>query len=339
MRSRILKLCPVLLATMVGFFRAQLAEAQVVGCKSDESDRRRLMVITNPTTLKATTLRTFAGRIVDSEPSPHGRYVGAMVVNPDSEKDGLWTFTFYALDSRGRTVATVANAQGFSFSPNDDFVAVTTGRPMEGATGFVPEATQVVDLKSKKQWSVPEFKDATEVDWTDLPGEGLTLLARKPLGRSKVWKYRLRNKRALATKWKSIHFSPDGKFYYLTPRESIEAGMCKPGDRNDSCIRAFSAANKEVKLRLRKRVRRLLGWTGRTGHELLVRDGFGDEEEGMEIDLATGRMRVLKERLSRKWKLRRGARLLEEKKGKLRIRMNKLFDEIDERRRRRRNNY
>lgn len=335
MRVRRVLLCSVSLGAVLGCAH-RVAHAEVVGCRSDDVDRRRLMVINDPKTLKPKHLRTFDGRIVESEPSPHGRFVGVLVVDPKSNHEGLWTFTFHAIDQRGRTVATVPKAQGFSFSPNDDYVAVTTGRPLEGASGFVPEATQVVDLKAKKQWSVPEFKDATEVDWTNLPDEGLTLMAKKPLGRQKVWKYRLKNRRAIGTKWKGIHFSPDGKYYYMTPREAIDAGMCKPGDKNDSCIRAYSSRNKEVKLRLRKRVRRLLGWTGRTGHELMVRDGFGREEERMEIDLATGRMRVLKERLNRKWKLRRGARLLEEKKGKLRIRMNKLFDEINERTRRRR---
>ncbi|MEM7676264.1 MAG: hypothetical protein AAF449_09700 [Myxococcota bacterium] len=319
-----------------------IAGAEVVGCKTDESDRHRLLVIDNPNSPNPHVLRTFKGKIVESNPSPEGGYVGAMVVDPESRGSGLPTFTFYVMDARGRTVAQVAYAQGFSFSPEDRYVAVTTGRPYEGASGFEPVATKIVDLKTKRQWEVPELKDATEVDWTNLP-EGMSLLAKKPLGEKKIWKYLVSRRKAAATNWKGLHFSPDGEYYYLTPREAIEAGMCEPGRKEDSCLRAFSRRGKELKLRLKKRFRRAMGWSGRNGHELIVREGLGKQEEEMEIDLASGRMRVLKERLNKKWHLRRGAQLIEEKKGKLRIRVNDMFRELrkqrEERQKRRRSNY
>ena len=316
---------------------AAQAAAQVVGCRTDDEDRHRLLVISDMKTLSPQLFRTFDGKIVDSEPSITGKYVGAMVVDPKSQNPDLPAFVFHVLDKRGKTVASVAKAQGFAFSPDDRYVAVTTGSPYEGATGFRPEATQVLDLQTGKRWEVPEFKDATEIDWTNLPDEGLTLVAKKPLGTSKVWKYRLKNRLAKATKWKSVHFSPDGEYYYMTPREVIEAGMCKVGDRNDSCIRAFSRSNKEMKLNLRQRFRRAIGWAGPRGHDLLVRDGFGKDEEHMQIDLATGRMAKIKERLNRRWKLRRGVRAIDdESKGKIRLRMNELMEELEENSKKRR---
>ncbi len=325
---------------------ASVAEAQIVGCRADEQDRHRLLVIRDPKSLKSEVLKSFDGKIVESEPSPKGKFVGAMVANSSDASSGLWTFTLHVIDGRGRTVARVKDAQSFKFSPDERYVAVTTGQPFEGASGFRPDGVRITDLRTKKSWTVPELKDAIEVDWTDLPDDGLTLVAKKPLGDTKVWKYQLAKRRAQRTKWKGIHFSPDGKYYYMTPREVIDAGLCKVGDKEDSCVRTFTDKNEEVKLRLRRRFRRLLGWTGKSGHELLATDGKADDEESMEIDLDTGRMRILKEKLNRKWKTRRGIRLLEKKRGELRMRREELFDEIemlkkrrDERRRRRRNNY
>ena len=52
-------------------------------------------------------------------------------------------------------------------------------------------------------------QDATEVEWTSLPGEGLTLMAKKPAVRRKIWKYRLGDRRCQATEYKGLHFSPD----------------------------------------------------------------------------------------------------------------------------------
>ena len=339
----------VLLGFGLSVSTAATVEAQpIVGCKADEKDRHRLLVIKDPKSLKSNVLRTFSGKIVDSSPSTSGRYIGALVAKSLDREKGLWSFALHVVNEQGKTVTEVDNAQDFKFSPDDRYVAVTIGTPYEGASGFRPQATRVVDLQTMKSWDIPELKDATEIDWTTLPDDGLSLIAKKPTGRSKVWKYRMKNRRALATKWKSIHFSPDGKYYYMTPREAIDAGLCKAKDKNDSCVRAFSWKNKEVKLRIRKRIRRLLGWTGRTGHELAAEEGYGADEHGMEIDLETGRMAILKEKINRKWKTRRGVRILEEKRGRLKARTNKLFDELDrlkqrrqerrERRRRRRQN-
>ena len=310
---------------------------EVVGCRADDKDRRNLLVIDNVKTLRPHLLRRFRGKVVESEPSNSGRYVGALVVNPESQKEGLWRFDFHVVNRLGKTVYEVKNAQAFKFSPDDRYAAVTVGLPLEGAGGFKPEGTTIVDLRAKTEWSVPELKDATEVDWTTLPDEGLTLVGKKPSGKQKVWAYRLKNRRAWATKWKGIHFSPDGEYYYMTPRETIEAGLCRPSNRDDSCIRAYQRkGDKEMKLPIRKRVRRIFGWAGIKGHELLMRDGIGKEEEAMQVDLATGRRQILKEKLNRKWKPRPGLRLIEEKKGQIRLRFNRLMDELEQNREERR---
>ncbi len=317
------------------------AHAQdVIGCKVDDEDRHRLLVIDDAENLEPHLLRRFDGKVVDSMPSPNGKYIGALVSDPDSDQDGLWTFTLHVLNQKGRTLTTVKNAQGFAFSPDERYVAVTTGQPFEGASGFVPEATRVIDLSSRRlrryrSWEIPELKDATEVDWTTLPGEGLTLMAKKPLGKQKIWKYLVKQRRARGTDWKGLHFSPDGKYYYMTPREAIEEGMCEPGNEDDSCLRAFTSQNKELRLRLKKRFRRALGWTGNNGHELLITEGTGKAEEEMEIDLESGRMRVLEERLNKRWRVRRGAHFIDdETRGRMKLKADRLFEELEQMRKR-----
>lgn len=311
------------------------AWAQISGCRADDADPRRLMVITDPDKPEPKLLRAFERRILESEPSTNGLFVGALVLDPASDPEALRTFTLHVVDPKGKTVVTVDKAQAFKFSPDDRYVAVTVGTPFEGAEGFRPEATRVVDLKTKKGWSIPELKEATEIDWTTLPDEGLTLMAKKPTGEQNVWKYRLKNRVARATKWRGIHFSPDGKYYYLSPHEAIDQGLCQVGQSDDSCLRAYSRTNEEIKLKLKKRFRRALGWTGNNGHELLITDGVGASEEEMEVDLESGRMNVLKERVERRWKTRRGVRMLRERAGRLHMELDQMIERMENRQQRR----
>ena len=299
------------------------AKAEFFGSRPDEQHPNRLLVITDPNTLEPSRFREFSGRIIHSEPSPNGRYVGVTIVDPASKKGGLFSFVLHVMDERSRTVASAKNAQAFKFSPDDRFVAIIRGKPFEGATGFLPEATEIVDLQSQERWTVPQLKEAIAVDWRRPPDEGLTLVARLPTACRKVWKYHMASRRCEATSWKGIHFSPDGKFYYLTPEESIEAGLCRPGTRKDSCIRAFSWQNEAVKLNLQQRVRRLVGWSKRTGHVLLVTTRSEGQLVDKEVDLATGRVNTLKEPTDRRWTARPGLRLTRLPSGRLDLRLNR----------------
>lgn len=298
------------------------AAAEFVGSRADEGNPKQLLVITDPDTLEARRFRTFPGRIIHCEPSPTGRYVGATVVDPTSKKAGLFSFVLHVIDERNRTIATARDAQDFRFSPDDRFVAITRGRPFEGATGFVPEATEIVNLKSRERWTIPEFKDATAVDWRRSPGEDLTLLARLPTAGRKVWTYPMATRRGEATSWKGIHFSPDGQYYYLTPDESIEAGLCRPGARGDSCVRAFSWRNEAVDLKLEGGVRRVVGWSKPTGHTLLVTARLEGQLVDREVDLKTGQAKTLKEQADRHWNVRPGLRLTRQPSGRLLLRPN-----------------
>lgn len=299
-----------------------IARAEFLGCRTDQANPKDLLVITDRQTLRPWRLRQFPGSIAHSEPSTTGKYVGVLAVDPRTKVRGLWTFVLYVLDQRGQTVTRSNNAQAFKFSPDDRFIAITKGRPYEGATGFIPESTQIVDLNTRKAWTVPELKNATEVDWTNLPNEGLTLMAHLPTGKQRIWKYRMSHRRCEPTTFKGIHFSPDGRYYYLTPKEAIDAGLCRPRAQ-DSCLRAYSWRNKAVKLNLPAKARRLVGWHKKTGHNLVVTEGPESDAGDMEVDLATGRMKRLRGRIDRKWSTRRGLRITKQKSGQLRLWWNR----------------
>lgn len=298
------------------------AQAEFLGCRPDEDNPKDLMVISDRRTMRPWRLRRFRGNIVKSATSPTGRYIGALTV-AGAHRRGLWSFLFEVLDSRGRTVAATKMAQDFEFSPSDRYVAVMVGRSYEGASGFAPDGVEIIDLHQKARWRVPELKDAVEVDWTTLPDEGLTLMAKKPTARQKVWKYRLSNRRCVATAYKGIHFSPDGEYYYMTPKETMDAGLCRPRTGRDSCVRAYSRANREIKLGLPAKIHRLDGWFERGGHQLMVLEGPWSAPTHLRVDLANGRARKLQGLPVTKWKLRRGIRITRRQTGALRLWLNR----------------
>lgn len=301
------------------------AAAQFVACRPNDKNPKDLLVITDQNTLRPWSLRKFPGHIIRAEPSPMGRYIGVLTVDPTAKRNGLWTFVLQVLTEDGRVVATAKNAQDFKFSPDGGFIAVTLGRPYEGAAGFIPEGTEIINLQAQDRWKVPELEDATEVEWTTLPRDGLTLMAHRPARRSRVWKYRMATRQCRATSYRGIHFSPDGKYYYLTPQESMDSGLCR--SRKESCLRAFTWRNEPVKLDLPAQARRMVGWFKRSGHELVVAGNsagslagiLGIEPSELRVDLASGRMKKLQGTIDRTWNVRSGLRITKQKAGQLRL--------------------
>lgn len=335
----------VLLVTFVGgSLPGSAVYAQIVGSQVEETRPRDLIVIGEGQDTTPRRLRTFPGPIAQSSPSNTGRYVGVLVVDAPAS-GGLFTLTFQAVDGQGRVIATSRGAQDFKFSPTDRYVALNKGQPYEGAEGFLPEATEVIDLLARRSWTIPELKDATEVDWTNLPGEGLTLMGRRPGREKPIWKYRLSNRKSAPTDYLSTHFSPDGDYYYLTPREAMDLGMCqvRPGV---SCLYAYTRANRRVQLNLSAKSARPTGWVQKGGHRLLVTESPApgpkrlkptgkilnirglkmpttqppDRSEELEVDVKTGRTRRLGGRFERTWHVRPGYGVSKDRAGRMRVR-------------------
>ena len=251
--------------------------------------------------------------VVEVEPSPNGQYVGALV-SEKSASGELPSMILHIWEREGRPLFTIKGAQKFAFSPNGRRLAVIIGPSYEGALGFKPERVEIIHLPTCRRRVAGGLETARDIAWirhrnpraqlfAEVVGEG---------GQPEIVRYNPRTNRAEPTKLLGLQCSPDGEYYFLTARETEQAGLCKRGDSDDRCVRAFTWSNRPVPLPKKLRLNRRLVWADE-GHEVVFADSFGKERSAVLLDIATGVSRRLEGRVDWSWKPRLGRLIIRDK--------------------------
>ncbi|MBX2810986.1 MAG: hypothetical protein KTR25_04230 [Myxococcales bacterium] len=259
--------------------------------------------------------------MMESEPSPDGQYVAALVLNSTPTAGSLPKSTLHVWSKEGPPITRISGAQRFEFSPDSKYLAVILGRPYEGALGFITERVEIVSLPSCKSVTAQGLESARDIAWIKRrPPFGLQLIAEvsDENGRSKIVRYNPVNGRIRNTHLKGLHCSPDGEFYVLTAREAEQAGMCR-GRRavTEGCVQAFTWENRRVRLPTTLKIRGRIRWARRSGHELLVNrrrlrrqqmmSRSSDSSDTVLLDVGTGAARVVQDApVDWSWRTRRG---------------------------------
>ena len=229
---------PALAGLIALFALAQPAAAQVQAARIDPEDRARVLVV-DPTSDDPRVLKSFDGSVVDTTPSPSGRLVGVIVAHSPTQKGAARIFRLHVLDESGEVYRIVDHVQKFVFSPLEQYVAVIRGHGYEGGPGFFPDNTEILGLDGPDLGPIPGLEKATDLEWSQFDDDGLVLLARVYDGQSTIVEYILRTRVVVPTEYLGLHFSPDGKYYYLTPGEAVRAHLCEAGKAYDSCVRVY----------------------------------------------------------------------------------------------------
>ncbi|MEL7368548.1 MAG: hypothetical protein AAFN74_06540 [Myxococcota bacterium] len=237
------------------------AHAQVQAARSDPGNRARILVVRgdNPDPVEFKVFKK--GVIIDVAPTASGRFVAAVVA--DRATRGGPTFRLHLMDESGATFRRVEHVQQFAFSPDERFVAVIRGHGYEGGPGFFPESVDILGLAGPDLGAIRGLEKATQIRWSRFSDDGLVLLARVYEGRSTVVEYIMNTRTVVPTDYRGLNFSPDGRYYYLTPGESLRANLCQAGLAHDSCVRVFARDQyRALPLNLSATHRRPLGWAG-----------------------------------------------------------------------------
>lgn len=255
------KLFPPLAGFALLSAATDVAHAQVLATRIDPSDISRVVVVRSGPSNQPRELKAFDGAVLSTAPAPTGRWVAAVVAHKPEGKGTSRVFRLHVLDETGAALRTVDHVQHFAFSPNGDYIAVIRGAGYEGGPGFFPESTEILGLRGPDLGPIEGLEKATELAWSTFPDDGLVLLARVFEGRSTILEYILKTNTVVPTDYLGLNFSPDGRYYYLTPGESLRANICEAGLVHDSCVRVFRREGyRPLNLPLAPDLRRPLGW-------------------------------------------------------------------------------
>ncbi len=244
----------------VSAFAPSGAYARVLAARIDPDNLQRVLVVRGAADTP-TEFGVYDGPVVEVAPSPSGAVVGVLAVLPPTDRRSGRLFRLYLSDSTGTTFRMIDHVQKFEFSPDDRFVAVIRGNGYEGGPGFFPESTEIFGLAEPDIGPVEGLQKATDVRWSTFKDDGLVLLARVYEGQRSIVEYVINTGVVVPTDFRGLNFSPDGRFYYLTPAESLRADLCEAGQARDSCVRVYRRSELEaLALDLPPAMRRTLGW-------------------------------------------------------------------------------
>ena len=247
----------VLLALALAFGSA--AHAQVAAARVDPTNIARVLVVRGDA--PPSVLKTFDGSVVETAPSPSGTLVGAVVAHRSKTMGAPRTFRLHVLEASGETMRTIDHVQKFVFSPDEQYIAVIRGAGYEGGPGFFPESTEILGLAGPDLGPIKGLEKATDLKWSTFEDDGLVLLARVFEGRTTILEFILETRVVVPTQFLGLHFSPDGRLYYLTPGEALRANLCQAGLAHDSCVRVYERNGwRALRLQLAPTFRRTLGW-------------------------------------------------------------------------------
>ena len=296
------KLFYALVGLLCGVGCSHLANAQVLAARVDPDDISRVLIVRDEGA-DPLELTTFEGSVVDAAPAPSGRVVAAIVAHKPEKKGGTRTFRLHIIDEEGQVFRVVDHVQKFVFSPDERYIAVIRGNGYEGGPGFFPDSTEILGLQGPDLGPIAGLENATELAWSTFSDDGLVLLARVYDGKSSIMEYILETRVVVPTEYLGLHFSPDGRFYYLTPGESLRAKICQAGLAHDSCVRVFDRNGyRALSLRLQPNLRRPLGWAD--NQNMLLADERSHECEVYDVSQGTVSERF--EAVDWRWKTRRG---------------------------------
>ena len=181
------------------------------------------------------------------------------------------TSRLVVLDASGRVRHTVDRVWHYVLSPDGLRAAILLGEHYEGGVGFAPESVAILDLETGARTPVPADPPPYELSWL-ATGEEEAIYMRVALPGSPIatLRYDLKTRRTSHGDRLAFHFSPDGRFYMVPPHEAVEAGLCEPGERTDSCVRVVEReTGRRVAGFESPRLGTLVGWAYDTGHSLL----------------------------------------------------------------------
>ena len=270
-------------ALLVLFAIGRPASAQIHAARIDPENNARVLVIRNDVKAPAE-FKTFDGVVVDVAPAPSGRLLGAVVAHKPGPNQGKQrVFRLHIVDADGRTYREVDYVQKFTFSPDEQYVAVIRGHGYEGGAGFFPESVEILGLRGPDLGPIKGLEKATELEWSEFSDDGMVLLARVFDGRTTIVEYIVSTGTVVPTYFLGLHFSPDGRYYYLTPGEALRANVCQAGLAYDSCVRIYERAGYfALPLELDPNLRRPLGWAD--GHRVLLANERSHECQVFDVD-------------------------------------------------------
>ena len=243
-------------------------------------------------------------------PSPKGRYVAALVTDRATSDDAPPSTALHIWERTGKPLLTVENVHRFGFSPYGDQLAIIVGRPYEGALGFQTERVEIIVMKTRARRVARGLETARDLAWIRPYGRPPQLFAEvdREDGRTKIVRYDPAKNTVHATKLLGLQCSPDGEYYFLTPRESEQAGFCGTG--SEHCVRAFSWKNEPVPLDRDLRRYRPMTWADNRGHQAVFTHLGTTNDETVIVDLANGRSKPVKGKVDDSWVPRAGRVIL-----------------------------
>ena len=261
-----------------------------VAARVDPEDVSRVLVVRekqdNPSEL-----RRFEGSVFEVTPSPSGVLVGVLERITLSESPRQFNFRLHVLNDNGQTLRIVDNVHRFSFSLDEQYIAVIRGKAYEGAPGFRPTSTEILGLSTADLGPIEGLEKATEIQWTRFKDEGDVLLAKVIDEDIVVMQFVIDTLTLVPTDYLSTHFSPDGRFYYLTPAEALRADLCEPGVPHDSCVRVYARESTQpLNLPIDAHHRRLLGWVD--GQGIIVANERNHQSQVLDVASSRTRIRV-----------------------------------------------
>ncbi len=224
--------------------------------------------------------RTPEGSLADALVSPRERYVAVLRTHP-----GIWMEDrgwarpprndLVLLSRSGRVLRGIGeDVRRFIFSPDATHLGYIVGNHFDGGIGFEPRGVKLLEISSGRIRQValhPRFVPY-DLHWVRTSREDAVLI--KVLGDPEVGQIRFAPRGGAgpeADSSRDFHLSPDGRYYYRTPWETILSGECRLGEGGSSCFEVRKRADRGDSLPALSAagLGRPHGWVAGNGHQLL----------------------------------------------------------------------
>ncbi|MBW8049238.1 MAG: hypothetical protein FVQ77_02630 [Cytophagales bacterium] len=149
------------------------------------------------------------------------------------------------IDINGKTIVyTNDDVRRYVWCPDGTKIAYITGEFFLGGIGFISDKLYILDISSKKKYQVQNIKHPYDLHWLQTQNKNELYIKVVPSEKSnnRILRYDCNTRKVGNAGVKSIHFSPDGKYYVLYSGEALSEGSCNtPLQNGKTCFQIYNS--------------------------------------------------------------------------------------------------
>ena len=150
------------------------------------------------------------------------------------------------LNSDGNIVRVINDdVRKYTWCPDENKIAYITGTYKEGGFGFTPSGIYILNISTGKKFKIQNIAYPHRLHWLKTNKENSIYVKTMNVDpKKRILRYNLNKKRVEITYVKSIHFSPDGKYYAVFSGETND--ICDKNSTLPLCVNIYQTKTNQL---------------------------------------------------------------------------------------------